>query len=211
MNKVDKIFREFIYAQKLRFNEIEKRTGIRSNELAYYLKRLVNTKILTKEGEHYFLTPESEKDIPFFRDGITRFQLAIILVRVFNEDGKVLLIKRAKRPYKDLWSLPGGCMLLGESISDAVKRVVKEKTFLEVQPEGLYAISHDLTIKEDEPIHGFILLLVKAKPITNIKETTNMKWFDKKDIPEIDTIPSDYYLATGKFNKIECKEFLTTK
>jgi 8-oxo-dGTP diphosphatase len=48
------------------------------------------------------------------------------------QDGKVLLIRRAKEPYKDHWSLPGGGIERGERIRDTVRREVREETGLEV-------------------------------------------------------------------------------
>jgi ADP-ribose pyrophosphatase YjhB (NUDIX family) len=47
-------------------------------------------------------------------------------------DGKVLLIRRGKEPYKNHWSLPGGGVERGETIREAVKREVLEETGLEV-------------------------------------------------------------------------------
>jgi ADP-ribose pyrophosphatase YjhB (NUDIX family) len=47
-------------------------------------------------------------------------------------DGKVLVIRRGKQPYKDHWSLPGGGVERGERLREAVKREVWEETGLEV-------------------------------------------------------------------------------
>jgi len=46
------------------------------------------------------------------------------------QDGKVLLIKRAKPPYRDHYSLPGGLVEIGESLEAAIKRELMEETAL---------------------------------------------------------------------------------
>ena len=44
-----------------------------------------------------------------------------------------LIVKRGHEPRKGEWSLPGGLLNLGESLTDAVRREVKEETGLDVQ------------------------------------------------------------------------------
>jgi len=59
---------------------------------------------------------------------------------VKNSEGKILLHRRSD---SDAWSLPGGAMEIGESISETVKREVKEETGLEVEPEYVTGIYSD--------------------------------------------------------------------
>lgn len=47
--------------------------------------------------------------------------------------GDVLAVLRAKHPYKDHWSFPGGGVERGERLREAVKREVREETGLEVE------------------------------------------------------------------------------
>jgi mutator protein MutT len=52
---------------------------------------------------------------------------------VVVDRGRVLLVRRAKEPGKGNWSLPGGALELGESLSDGVVREVREETGLTVR------------------------------------------------------------------------------
>lgn len=44
----------------------------------------------------------------------------------------VVLGKRSHEPYKDLYALPGGRMLFGETIDSAIKRIAKEEVGISV-------------------------------------------------------------------------------
>lgn len=46
---------------------------------------------------------------------------------------KVLLVRRATDPSRDLWSLPGGAVGLGEGLKEAVAREVKEECGIDVE------------------------------------------------------------------------------
>jgi len=55
-----------------------------------------------------------------------------------DEQGRILLVKRGGE--EDLWSVPGGGMDPGESLSETVVREVREETGLIVEPEELIGI-----------------------------------------------------------------------
>ncbi len=52
-------------------------------------------------------------------------------------DGRVLIVRRARRPAHGLYTLPGGGVELGESLEQAVIREVREETGLSIAPVGL--------------------------------------------------------------------------
>lgn len=64
-----------------------------------------------------------------------------------SHDGAALLIKRAKAPYKDHWSLPGGRVELGETLHAAASRELMEETGLTADLSGpvetFDSIQHD--------------------------------------------------------------------
>lgn len=52
---------------------------------------------------------------------------------VVRKGSQVLLIRRANPPSQGRWSLPGGALELGEKLTQAVAREVKEETGLDVR------------------------------------------------------------------------------
>ncbi len=54
---------------------------------------------------------------------------------VFDEAGRLLLVKRANPPAKGMWSLPGGRLEVGETAEQGVVREVLEETGLVVRVE----------------------------------------------------------------------------
>lgn len=81
------------------------------------------------------------------RPSVTTDNLIFTVCDVENDDYRklaekkmqILLIKRKKHPYKDMWALPGGFVDYYEDIDSAVTRELKEETNLEdVYLEQLY-------------------------------------------------------------------------
>ncbi len=192
-----KILDLFLYSHKLKFNEIEKSLKIRSNKLSYHLKNLIEKGILQKQNEFYFLTETSEFLIPYLseKDSV----LPVILIHIGNSK-KCFLCKREKRPYKNKLSLPGGRLLLGESIQKATKRIMKNKFNINVKLEKINSISLEHVEKNNKIIHSFLLILVSAKTKQKTKLTNVDENKDK-------IISSDYKLIKNDDNlKINIKE-----
>jgi 8-oxo-dGTP diphosphatase len=70
---------------------------------------------------------------------------------VVVDQDRVLLVRRGTEPLKGHWSLPGGLVELGEPLTTAVVREVREETGLTVEPTELIELL-DRIHREDERV-----------------------------------------------------------
>ena len=195
---MDKILKLFQYNQKLKFTEIEDSLNIRSNKLAYHLKNLLKSGVLNKEGEFYFLSEASEYLIPYIDE--KNATLPAILIHVGNAK-ESLLYTRNKRPYRGLLSMPGGRILIGESLDEAVKRILGKKFNINSKLSKIHSVSLEHVRKSGRLIHSFLLIFVSA----TTKDTISLTDL-KKNKSKI--IPSDYNLLSNDLSKkISIKTF----
>ena len=68
---------------------------------------------------------------------------------VIYKDGKILLVRRNNQPLKGRYWTPGGRVLKGEKLVDAVKRKVKEETGLTIKPISVVGFYEDFYKKNE--------------------------------------------------------------
>jgi len=68
---------------------------------------------------------------------VTPRRIACVGAIVFDDRGRLLLIRRGREPGAGSWSLPGGRVEAGETPPEAIMREVAEETGLVVVPERL--------------------------------------------------------------------------
>jgi hypothetical protein len=183
-----KILEQFLYSHKLKFNEIEKALGVRSNKLNYHLQKLVKKDVLVKSGEYYTLSDSSEYLIPYLSN--KKHVLTVLLVHI-GDAKQAFLIKREKRPYKGKLSLPGGRLIMGESIKEGSERILK-KFNIDGKFKGVKSLSLEHLKKGEKVIASYLLIHVGAKSSCDL---TNLDK-NKKNI-----IESDYKLITENSKK----------
>jgi len=184
------VISQFLYNHKLKFNEIEKGSKIRSNKLSYYIKKLKEKGILIKEKDFYKLSEKAEKLIPYSTN--KQAILPVILIAI-KEREKIFLYKRKKRPYKDKLGLPGGRIVLGETIKESSERIMKEKFNINCKFKKVNSISLEHVKKNKKIIHSFLLIFVEAKVKHKVIYTDLKK--NKSKI-----IKSDYFLLKNNLD-----------
>lgn len=197
----EKILNLFAYDSSLSFSEIKKKLKVRSNLLAYWLKQLLRKKILEKNNKEYILANEAEYLVPYLSQ--SKSALPVVLIQIGNSSS-CFLYKRTKRPYKDLLSLPGGRILIGESLKSASERIMKTKFSILLNDINLKSIHFEHVKRADKTIYTFILFLVTAKAEKEIILTPIQK--NKKKI-----IQSDFKLIVSNHRSKEKINILYSK
>ena len=101
--------------------------------------------------------------------------------------GKVLVVRRARRPALNLYTLPGGAVELGEPLTDAIVREVREETSLSVKPVALAGyrevIARDARgrIERHFVILCFAARWLAGEPILN-DELDDARWVDPSEL-----------------------------
>lgn len=201
----EKIFKLFLKNRKLKFSDMEKEMGIRTNHLAYHLKQMQDDGVIIKDEESYILTDKAEQLMPFFNQmtGKEVGLLPVVLVAITNK-GKICLLKREKRPYKGYWGLIGGKPKINESIEEAALREAEEETGLKCKFNRINAIVHERVSEQGAIKHGFLLMLASVEPKSEkIVESDegSVSWFEIKTLNKKEIIPSDYIMINDYLSK----------
>jgi ADP-ribose pyrophosphatase YjhB (NUDIX family) len=102
-------------------------------------------------------------------------------------NGKVLVVRRARKPALNLYTLPGGLVEAGETLIDAVIREVREETSLLIEPIGF--AGHREVIARDSQgkvERHFVILCFAARwlggePVLS-DELDDSRWLDPSEL-----------------------------
>lgn len=107
-------------------------------------------------------------------------------VAIFDGDA-VLLIQRARAPYRGFWTLPGGRILAGESAENCARRETAEELGLTVEPR--FVVDHlTETAKRTISLAVFTCRYDGTKVRPN-PEVADWKWVLPHQTAQIQTTP----------------------
>ncbi len=112
----------------------------------------------------------------------------MVIFTVEKNELKVLLVKRAIEPAKGSWNLPGGFVRIEESLEDAAKRVLHDKTGVEnIYLEQLYTFGNPKRDSRGRVITVTYITLVNFEDVA-LKSSTDVlgvEFFPVKKLPAL--------------------------
>lgn len=117
---------------------------------------------------------------------------------VFDDNGRLLVVRRAKDPAKGTLDIPGGFCEVGEKVEDAVKREIFEETGIVVEPtEFLFDLPNDYEYRGVDlyPLDFFFKckLIDMSRIELDLKENSEILFISPSELN-----PDDFGLLTNR-------------
>lgn len=93
------------------------------------------------------------------------------------EKGHILAVREGSGAHHQRWNLPGGKLDLGEHLTDAVAREVREETGYKVEVEGLFGVYSYVNLGKHCLRFVFLAHVTGGEPRCG-KDILDLRWFD---------------------------------
>jgi len=122
--------------------------------------------------------------------------------------GQVLVVRRARAPADSLFSLPGGVVEIGETLTQALIREVREETSLAIEPVALVGFREAIARDRDERIERhFVILPFAARwlagEIKLNEELSEARWLDPAELSGLPTTPGLAEIVTAALKRLQ--------
>jgi len=106
---------------------------------------------------------------------------------VVIRDDCVLLIQRGQEPLKGEWSIPGGMLELGESLTDGVRREVLEETGLKVHPMEVLTVFDRVQKVGERVRYHYVIVDYVCRPtrgrLKSGSDVLDARWVKREELP----------------------------
>jgi ADP-ribose pyrophosphatase YjhB (NUDIX family) len=114
---------------------------------------------------------------------------------IIIEGERVVLVKRGHPPLAGEWSIPGGMLELGETVSQAAVREALEETSLEVEVVCLLGV-YDRVLRDadDRTRYHYVLIDFLCRKVSGdcraADDATEARWFTREEVGSLG-LPQD--------------------
>ena len=123
-------------------------------------------------------------------------------------DGKVLLARRARGAATGLFSLPGGVVEIGETLTEAIMREVREETGLTIEPVALAGYRESIIRDPQGRVERHFVILpfaarwLAGEPRLN-EELSEARWLHPAELTGLPTTPGLAEIVATAFRRLQ--------
>jgi 8-oxo-dGTP diphosphatase len=123
-------------------------------------------------------------------------------------DGKFLVVRRARPPAHGVFTLPGGVVELGETLTQAVTREVREETGMTIEPVALAGFRETVVRDGDDRVERhFVILCFAARwqageAVLN-EELSEAHWIEQAELAGLTTTPGLAEIVAAAFERLK--------
>ena len=123
-------------------------------------------------------------------------------------DGRVLVARRARAPALDIWTMPGGVVEQGETLTEALVREIREETAMTIEPVSL-AGHREVLVRDDAQrvSRHFVILCfasrwISGEPQLN-EELAEARWLRPAELAGLNTTEGLAEIVAAAFERMQ--------
>ena len=126
-------------------------------------------------------------------------------------DGRVLVTQRARGPGIGVWSMPGGVVEAGETLTEALVREIQEETSLTIEPVTL-AGHREVVVRDGDgrALRHFVVLCfasrwIAGEPQLN-EELSDARWLKPAELAGLKTTEGLAEIVAAAFERLDAAD-----
>jgi ADP-ribose pyrophosphatase YjhB (NUDIX family) len=123
-------------------------------------------------------------------------------------DGRVLVVQRARSPALGIWTMPGGVVEAGETLTEAVKREIAEETGMTIEPVALAGHREVVSRDGDRKVSRHFVIMcfasrwIEGEPTLN-EELAEARWLRPAELARLKTTDGLAEIVAAAFERME--------
>ena len=122
-------------------------------------------------------------------------------------DGRVLVARRARGPALGVWTMPGGVVEAGETLTEALVREIEEETALAIEPVALAGHREVVVRDDDRKVSRHFVILCFASRLVGgelklNEELAEARWLRPEELGGLNTTEGLGEIVAAAFERM---------